>query len=273
MEGCNEQHCTPKQCSNMKKRMHRIQADKQPISSWVKLNPTMPLILVLFLLPVLACSQGILEIPFMENIHMDGSSADWKNNATLRFPSSNNAGLWEKQGDFTKAEDLQVEIKMVWNKKGLCFYVAWEDDFIDEKRIPKDSATVKTPSGRRMDRMYLYDNLKIQIRTKTRNYSSWFAPRENALQWFSLREQKDGKSSTLQTTAPLFKSIQRLPNKYTLEIQYPWTGLHVTPEATVDLLVIINDTDQKGKTNVKERLRTPRKYISISKKLLTVPYK
>ncbi|OJJ15977.1 hypothetical protein BKI52_34970 [marine bacterium AO1-C] len=202
-----------------------------------------------------------LEIPFLANISMDGKANEWKNVPSYYYRQASETNL-KVTGDIAK-NDLQADIKLAWNKTGLFVFVQWKDNIWDEQIIAKEQATIRLESGRRMDKMYLYDNLKIQIRALDNNYTSWFAPRKNALQWQSLRQRRYRKNVTLPVTEPQYVIKKKGKKQWVLEIQYKWQDLKINPKLKdLRVLVMINDADTPS-ANQAQRLKAPRKFVTL----------
>ena len=213
-----------------------------------------------------AClAQEYLAIPSIEKVDVDGIDDEWHRFEPYIFNASD-ASIFQAAGDFD-IEDLQVSVKVAWNKAALYFFITWEDDIIDDKVIAKDKATFTTNTGRRMDRMYLYDNIKIQLRTNSMNYVSWFGAHQEALQWHSLRERKEGQSTTIEVSPPNYHRLSYDTGKFSLEVAIPWRDflLSATRPAAVDLLLLINDRDTPQQ-DIDQKLADTPTYITLSRK-------
>lgn len=195
-------------------------------------------------------------------LKIDGAFEDWKSIEGFSFPSSQD--IWQVSGVFERG-DLVAEVKLGTNEKGIFFFFQWADDVIDTKSIPKDSSILSMPSGARMDKMYLYDNIKIQLRTDSTNYVSWFNPAEPALQWNSLRKKIEGSWSSTPIPSPAYRYSES-DSLIQLELLFTWEQVGTTNDE-LNLLVLINDTDLQD-VDESGRLEEARSYISLSRKII-----
>ncbi|HAS39394.1 MAG TPA: hypothetical protein DCS93_02905 [Microscillaceae bacterium] len=229
---------------------------------------------LLFLLSILSLGVTIqaqdtkLTIPFLAKVNIDGKAKEWKDIPSHYYQSDSKTNL-KVTGKLAKG-DLKADIKLAWNETGLFVYVQWEDNVWDEQTITKEQSIIRLKSGRRMDKMYLYDHLKIQIRALDNNYTSWFAPRLKALQWQSLRQRKYRKNVTLPVAEPQYvmqkQTTKKGKEKWVLEVQYQWKDLKINPRLkNLQVLVMINDADTP-KANQGQRLKTARKFITLNRK-------
>ena len=214
-------------------------------------------------------SHGQEAIGVKKVMDMDLNSKEevWQSVSSHEFNASN-SGDFEVAGEFVEG-DLDISLKLAWNDEALFVYIDWLDNDRDSKRIPKDSSTFTTASGRRMDKMYLYDNMKIQLRFEGYNYVNWFQPDKKALQWHSLRKRNsDGKSTVLDISEPSFTCIEN-SGEYSLRVKYQWEDFQLENGVPSDIqfLLLVNDRDNP-KADFTQRTKDKPKYIALQKKLM-----
>ncbi|MEM6525469.1 MAG: hypothetical protein AAF693_16830 [Bacteroidota bacterium] len=199
-----------------------------------------------------------LQIPFYQKI----DQPNWYRIDGYGFISKTDT-LWDVSGQFNDS-DLSGEVKMAWNHEGLHFHINWQDDTVDTKFLPLSASTIQSPSGRRMDAMYLFDNLKIQLRTNELNYSCWLAPAENSLQWHLLRVNK----SKVDAPKPSITN-HTSENGMVMTVKIDWADLGIEPKKSdqFNLIIVLNDVDQPG-SSTQERINSNRKYITLSKNII-----
>ena len=217
------------------------------------------LFIIMLAISTISAAQK-MSIPFQAGIEIDGKSNDWDGVREYRFITDSDSS-WRVSGNIGDG-DLSGGVKIAWSNDGLYFCIEWKDDIVDTKFIPQDSSIIRSASGRRMDAMYLYDNLKIQLRAEDLNYSCWLAP--DGLQWHQLLEKK----SRVNRPPPTTKSSLNEEGSTTIELKIDWVHFGISPEITdgFNLLILINDTDVPG-YSVSKRMKTPRKFVSFSNEI------
>ena len=215
---------------------------------------------VAILLSSLSVSSQTIQISHDSSLSVDGTYEDWNNHTRFSFPTD--SVMWKSNSEINQ-EDLSIDMKIATNKNGLYFLLRWSDDIIDTESIPKDSSIVTTKTGSRMDRMYLYDNLKIQIRTDSTNHVTWLKPDENSIQWSSLRKKGDSWYS-VDISDPEF-NYKSDNSVNMLETMISWDQIGIRSNE-YNLLIILNDTDLNNATE-SSRLAEQRSYVTLSTKV------
>lgn len=204
------------------------------------------LLLTLLLSDSSAQTNTDWKVHELEEFRLDGQSNEWTNipEQYYRFDKSTNLEAAGTIGE----NDLQVAFKTAWNEKGLYFFFDWQDDIWDEHAIGLDSMRVQH-NGNSMDRMYYYDNLKIVANVNGHRVVIWFAPRENAVQWYSYRAPGDKGHQPRQMPLPKHV-IKPAESGFSLESALDWSVFNLTP-AVIDemqLTVILVDSDLPDKS-------------------------
>ena len=177
-------------------------------------------------------AQDTLKIQYLEDIVIDGQNVEWGEIDSFYFKSPAQTNM-NYEGEFSES-DLDAKVKIAWNEESLIYFIEWEDNIIDQKYISIDSAMISLPNGQRMDKMYAYDNLKLQVWVNDFNYSIWFAPCDEAIQWHSMWQGKGPGSTKLKVDLPEY----------------------------VRLLILISDSDAPDLDPV-QKIESGTKYISI----------
>lgn len=181
------------------------------------------------------------EIQYLEEFTLDGSAQEWTSipEYYYRFDQSTNIQAAGSIGE----NDLQISFKTAWSEKGLHFFFDWQDDILDEHKIGLDSVRVEY-RGNSMDRMYFYDNLKIVANLDGQRVVVWFAPREDAVQWYSYRGPDDKGHQTRHMPSPAYRLIQYGEGLH-LESQLDWDIFKLRPEDVkeLQLTIILVDSD------------------------------
>ncbi len=199
-------------------------------------------LILFFLSPISpAQTQDGWEIPPLEEFALDGKDTEWSDIPAYyyRFDQSTNIQAAGAIGE----NDLQISFKTGWSEKGLHFFFDWQDDISDEHRIGLDSARVEH-NGRSMDRMYFYDNLKIVASVDGQRVVAWFAPREDAVQWYSYRAPDGQGQRSGHMPAPAYRLTPHEDGFY-LETQLDWETFKLKPEEVkaLQLTIILVDSD------------------------------
>lgn len=159
-----------------------------------------------FLIPLVLMGLIPMELQSQENeqlaltelsgIVIDGNLSDW--------PEASFKSDLTKSGkrSFTGPEDLTFQYAVSSQGNHLLFAIRWLDDQLDTQQIPLDSARWQHPSsGNSMDRMYLFDGVKLQILMGSIQYDAWLAPRplvgSSPVQWETLGIRR-GKKEEVQ---------------------------------------------------------------------------
>lgn len=177
---------------------------------------------------------------------LDGKADEWTNipEHYYRFDQSTNLDAAGKIGE----NDLQISFKTAWTEKGLHFFFDWQDDIRDEHKIGLDSGRVNY-RGNSMDRMYYYDNLKIVANVNGQRVVIWFAPRQDAVQWYSYRAPSDKGHQPRHMPSPSYV-INPYENGFLLESTINWSVFKLSPEEITDLqlTIILVDSDLPDKS-------------------------
>lgn len=205
------------------------------------------------------------QVHRLEEFTLDGQPDEWTNipGQFYRFDQSTNL---DAAGTIGK-DDLQVTFKTAWDDQGLYFFFDWQDDIWDEHTVGLDSARVQH-KGNSMDRMYYYDNLKIVANVNGHRVVIWFAPRENAIQWYSYRAPGDKGHQPRHMPSPQH-IIKPEGNGFFLESALDWSLFNLKP-ADIDeiqLTVILVDSDLPEKSIGYKLESRQVSYISKSRRL------
>ncbi|MEM8509587.1 MAG: hypothetical protein AAF717_17275 [Bacteroidota bacterium] len=227
---------------------------------------TQYLCMLIFSLPCLCFTQEAIAVPFLETVVIDGADTEWGEATVFSFEDNSSHG-WDVHGNF-EPQDLSAKISITWNTEGLYVFVKWLDDVIDQQKIEQSAAILTTPKGRRLDKMYLFDNLKIQLSTRELRSTTWFTNGEEALQWHSLRLKESGTSYPAHSPIPGY-AYHRQGQEAQLEIKYYWNALKIVPRqgALLEVLLVVTDSD-RPKATTDQRIANTGKFVSLSKKLL-----
>ena len=177
-----------------------------------------------------------------ERVIVDGAIADWDGVAAISLtPESAHAST----GDFG-ADDLAITARFLWDKEYLYVALDWQDDKVDLKEVRRQDAVFLASDGRRRDRMYFYDYLKLAISEQDYNYMMWVSPKlagEGPYSWQRLLEGYDGTETA--AAAPLV-AARELDGRVTIELRFTWKGLRLKGKKneTIPLALIVADSDE-----------------------------
>ena len=168
------------------------------------------------------------SIPYRSSgVLVDGFLTDWEGLPAIELdPASTGvkvAGI--PAGDYASAS-----VKACWDQTGLYLAVDWKDDIWDVQQVRRSEAVFVASDGRRRDRMYLYDNIRIQIRHVKYHYLLWASPRiASRGPYYWQRLQRGGKFLERATHVPVI-TPRESDGRATLEIMLTWEQLGLTPK-------------------------------------------
>ena len=183
---------------------------------------------------VLLLSQGGVandsrwSIPYRSSeVLMDGFLSDWEGLPSIQLDPAVSgvkvAGI--PAGDYATAS-----VKAFWDQTGLYLAIEWRDDIWDVQQVKRSEAVFLASDGRRRDRMYLYDNIRIQFRDVKYNYLLWVSPRVDGRgPYYWQRLQRGGKFLERATHVPVINP-RASDGRGTLEIMLTWKQLGLTPK-------------------------------------------
>ncbi len=158
---------------------------------------------------------------------MDGFLSDWEGLPSIQLDPAVSgvkvAGI--PAGDYATAS-----VKAFWDQTGLYLAIEWRDDIWDVEQVKRSEAVFLASDGRRRDRMYLYDNIRIQFRDVKYNYLLWVSPRVDGRgPYYWQRLQRGGKFLERATHVPVINP-RASAGRATLEIMLTWKQLGLKPK-------------------------------------------
>ena len=168
------------------------------------------------------------SIPYRSSeVLMDGFLSDWEGLPSIQLDPAVSgvkvAGI--PAGDYATAS-----VKAFWDQTGLYLAIEWRDDIWDVQQVKRSEAVFLASDGRRRDRMYLYDNIRIQFRDVKYNYLLWVSPRVDGRgPYYWQRLQRGGKFLERATHVPVINP-RASDGRGTLEIMLTWKQLGLTPK-------------------------------------------
>jgi len=178
----------------------------------------------------------VYEIPFIENVTIDGSSDDWNNAGFSARLFANHLG------EFVPESDLSARFSLAWNKEGLLIFAVVHDDticeadegtplfnadciemFIANRRDGTDAVQFVVAPG--------VDNRFPQIRMMT----------------FDRRRTKELQKHDLDIRT----AVQKTRDAYSFEALIPFNLLLITPEVEEEFAfqIYVNDRDHTEQNN------------------------
>jgi len=153
-------------------------------------------------------------IPQLGKITIDGRLNDWS------VPFYKNDLTKAGRADFHGPDDFSIEYALAQSGDDLLIAIRWSDDVLDSRYIPRDSARWRHPTtGNAMDRMYLYDGIKLQLQTDSLQYEAWLAPTVVAngspVQW----ETRGPRNNRVAVNLMEANSVKDSNGVYTLEMR------------------------------------------------------
>ena len=188
----------------------------------------------MLLICLLLLSQGGVtndsswSIPYRSSeVLVDGFLSDWEGVPSIQLDPAVSgvkvAGI--PAGDYATAS-----VKAFWDQTGLYLAVDWRDDIWDVQQVKRSEAVFLASDGRRRDRMYLHDNIRIQFRDVKYNYLLWASPRiDGRGPYYWQRLQKGGKFLERATHVPVINP-RASAGRATLEIMLTWKQLGLKPK-------------------------------------------
>ena len=168
------------------------------------------------------------SIPYRSSgVLLDGFLSDWQGLPAIQLDP---AALGVKVAGIPAGDYASASVKACWNETGLYLAVDWKDDIWDVQRVPRSEAVFVASDGRRRERMYLYDNIRIQIRDVKYNYLLWTSPRiDSRGPYYWQRLQRGGKFLERATHVPVI-TPRESDGRATLEILLTWEQLGLKPK-------------------------------------------
>ena len=167
-------------------------------------------------------------IPYSSSgVLVDGFLTDWQGLPAIELDP---AATGVKVAGIPAGDYATASVKAFWDETGLYLAVDWKDDIWDVQRVPRSEAVFLARDGRRRDRMYLHDNLLIQIRDVKYNYLLWTSPRiDGQGPYYWQRLQRGGKFLERATHVPVI-TPRESDGRATLEIMLTWEQLGLKPK-------------------------------------------
>ena len=212
------------------------------------------------------CRAQPISIPFSETIPTNLEDPYWEDIASYDFDGESNE-FFATQSSF-KESDVSFRLKMSCNSSSIYFLVSWEDDTIDYQQTDKSNSTIQRANGRRMDKMYLFDNLKIQLKNQEINYTSWWSLATSPYQWYSLRIKEDSGWISKDINVPAF-TFKNQEKKIKILIQLNDNDLlsRLAESQNMDLNVILVDSDTP-QISIEEKITGVKKYAFFTSKII-----
>lgn len=173
-------------------------------------------------------------------VQMDGRLTEWQSVEPLKL-SPQSPGV-ESQGQFNP-EDVDLEVRAVWNKEGLYMALQWKDDQWDIRDIPRREAVWITPEGRRRSRMVFYDNLNLELSRRNYNYFAWISPRAGGEGPFSWAKRTGEERLERASSPPLISVTTGEDGTVTMEWLFRWKELGLKGRRYKDLFFRLQVAD------------------------------
>lgn len=183
----------------------------------------------LSLLAITAFANALAwDIPYRTGeILLDGSLADWSDIPSLRLsPLSTGVDVSGRPA----GEYSEVDLRGCWDERALYVAVLWKDDIWDTNEISRSKAVFVDRDGRRLDRMYFFDNLRIELKSINYDYLLWVSPRiEERGPFYWQRLQKGSPPLERATRVPVI-TPSRQEGSAALEMMFRWHELGLKPK-------------------------------------------
>lgn len=193
-----------------------------------------------------AAAQATWDVPYSEQrVLLDGRLDEWSGASPILVAPTGSAA--QANGEFPQDEP-RVSLRALWNKEGIFLAIEWQDDIWDIREISRRDAVWISPEGKRRDRMYFFDNLKLELLRRNFQYTLWLSPRDSERGPFFWHRLFGKKRLELGGGPPLMSS--RLTDKgVILEVQLRWKDLKLKAKPYEDLIFSIDvaDSDLPGK--------------------------
>lgn len=190
--------------------------------------------------------QRVWQVPQRSRaILVDGYLNDWQGIQGLAI-APQQPGI-RSNGSF-HPNDVAVVLRALWDKEKLYIAVQWQDDKWDVKQVPPRQAIWISPDHRRRDRMYFFDNLRLNLRQGDHDYLLWTSPRleeEGPFMWQRLVKLPAGLENA---SYPPMVSARYQKGVSTLEMLFFWKQLQMKGKKgeTVSLGAVVTDSDMPG---------------------------
>ncbi len=173
-------------------------------------------------------NDQVWSIPYRSSeLLLDGFLSDWEGQPSIQLDPAATGVQVEglPAGDYATAN-----VKAFWDQTGLYLAVDWRDDVWDIHKVKRSESVFVASDGRRRDRMYLYDNIRIQLRHIKYSYVLWASPRiDGQGPFYWQRLQRGGKFLERATHVPVI-TPRFGDGRATLEIMLPWKQIGLKPK-------------------------------------------
>ena len=186
-------------------------------------------------------------IPHSETrVQMDGLLTEWQGFEAIEMAPDRPYLVTE--GQFGQ-DDLKVVVRSVWTRQGLHVALRWEDDAWDVEEIRRSNAIWVDSDGKRRNKMYYFDNLRLEMRRKDFHYTLWISPRADGRGPFHWTRMFGKNRLEVASTPPLI-SLRSEPGVLQMEWLFRWQDLRLKPKDYDDLRfrIEVADSDQPGRS-------------------------
>ena len=188
----------------------------------------------MLLICLLLLSQGGVandsswSIPYRSSeVLLDGFLSDWEGLPSIQLDP---AARGVKVVGIPAGDYATASVKAFWDQTGLYLAVDWRDDIWDVQQVKRSESVFVASDGRRRERMYLHDNIRIQFRHVKYNYLLWASPRiDGRGPYYWQRLQRGGKFLERATHVPVINP-RASGHRATLEIMLTWKQLGLKPK-------------------------------------------
>ncbi len=186
------------------------------------------LICLLFGFQAGSANDSNWTIPYRSSeVLVDGFLSDWEGLPAIQLDP---AATGVKVAGIPAGDYASASVKAFWDQTGFYLAVDWKDDIWDVQQVKRSEAVFVASDGRRRDRMYMYDNIRIQIRDVKYNYLLWTSPRiDGRGPYYWQRLQRGGKFLERATHVPVI-TPRESEGRATLEIMLTWEQLGLKPK-------------------------------------------
>lgn len=191
-------------------------------------------------------SQSTFSVPRRtQDVLVDGFLHEWSHVPVLEMhPELTGLGV---EGEF-KEDDVRLQLQAQWDDQYLYLALTWHDDSWDIQEVTRRDAVWVDASGKRRDRMLLFDFLKFHIRQSNYDYTLWVSPRhqdQGPFFWHRLLEGYRGMERA--AGSPMVTAREHEDGRVTMELMFLWRELRLKPRQGFPLTLILADSDLPGR--------------------------
>ncbi len=194
-----------------------------------------------------SCNKKEINIPFLENIVIDGNSKDWNNKGFFVKLFS------DQYGKHVLSDDFSANLKIGWNKKGLLLLITVVDDSVVES------------NNRRS--LYTHDCVEIFMADSVggKNLIQFILTPGISTEYPELRIQtEDFRSSRtlVDKEIKIYAAKKKLHKGYLIEALLPFENISLSPDGLKEpgVQIYVNDVDQNQESRYRMQWNPHIKY-------------